>query len=190
LPGLNEINAAIPVNDVMSAPVIQVYENESVESVANLMDRHNLGSIVVVNNEGYPLGIITERDITLRVAAKNLKARNVSAKSIMSAPPVMIRDDTDIKTAAAIMRNESIGRLIVMDNGKMVGIISDKDIVSITPALIEIITEKVRITRGRAPLKETSTTGYCENCRQWSTSLKRMDGKFLCEECSFELENI
>jgi CBS domain-containing protein len=189
VPGLNEVNAAIPVNDVMSAPVIKVYENESVESVANLMEEHNLGSIVVVNNEDYPLGIITERDIALRVAGKNLKASEVSAKSIMSAPPVLIRAEADIKTAAAMMRNESIGRLIVMDTGKMVGMISDKDIVSITPALIEIITEKARITRGRAPLKESSTTGYCENCRQWSTSLKRMDGQFLCEECSLDLES-
>lgn len=190
MPGLNEVNVAIPVNDVMSTPVIKVYESETVESVANLMDRHNLGSIVVVNDEGYPLGIITERDITIRIAANNLKAREVSAKSIMSSPPIMIRVDADIKTVAAILQKESIGRLVVMDKGKMVGMISDKDIVSITPALIEIITEKTRITRGRSPLTETSTTGYCERCLQWSTSLKRMDGKFLCGECSLDLESL
>jgi len=190
LPGLNEVNATIPVNDVMSTPVIKVYETDTVEAVANLMDRHNLGSIVVVNDEDYPLGIITERDIALRVAAKNLNAREVSAKRIMSSPPIMVRIAADIKTAAATMQKESIGRLIVMDNEKMVGVISDKDIVSITPALIEIITEKARITRGRSPLTETSTTGNCESCRQWSTSLKRTNGKFLCVECSLDLENI
>jgi CBS domain-containing protein len=157
----------------MSTPVIKVYETETVEAVANLMDRHNLGSIVVVNDEDYPLGIITERDVALRVAAKNLNAREVSAKKIMSSPPIMVRVAADIKTAAATMQKESIGRLIVMDN-----------------ALIEIITEKARITRGRSPLTETSTTGNCESCRQWSTSLKRTDGKFLCAECSLDLENI
>lgn len=190
MPGLNEVNAAIPVSDVMSTPVIKVDESETVDSVANLMDRHNLGSIVIVNDKDYPLGIITERDITIRVAAKNLKAREVLAKSIMSSPPVMIRAAADIKTAASILQKESIGRLIVMDDGKMVGMISDKDIVSITPALIEIITEKTRITRGRSPFTETSTTGSCEKCLQWSTSLKRIDGKFLCRECSLDLERI
>ncbi|MCK5626330.1 CBS domain-containing protein, partial [Candidatus Bathyarchaeota archaeon] len=105
-------------------------------------------------------------------------------------PPVMIRAAADIKTAASILQKESIGRLIVMDDGKMVGMISDKDIVSITPALIEIITEKTRITRGRSPFTETSTTGSCEKCLQWSTSLKRIDGKFLCRECSLDLERI
>lgn len=190
MPGLNEVNAAIPVSDVMSTPVIKVSENEAVDYVATLLDRHNLGSIVVVSDDGYPLGIITERDIAIRVAAKNFKARELTAKSIMSSPPVMVRTDADIKTAAAIMRQESIGRLIVMEEDKMVGIISDKDIVSITPALIEIITEKARITRGRSPLTATSTTGYCERCRQWSTSLKRMNGKFLCAECSLDLESI
>jgi CBS domain-containing protein len=190
LPGLSDVNIAIPVNDVMSTPVIKVYESETVESVANLIDRYNLNSIVVVNDAGYPLGVITVRDISIRIAAKNLKARDVSAKSIMSSPPVMISVDIDIKTAAAILQKESIGRLIVMDKGKMVGMISDKDIVSITPALIEIITEKTRITRGRSPLTETSTTGSCERCLQWSTSLKRVDGKFLCGECSLDLENL
>ncbi len=190
MPGLNEVTAAIPVKDVMSTPVIKVYGNETIESVANLMDRHNLGSIVIVNDKDYPLGLITERDITIRVAAKNLKAKEVSAKTIMSSPPVTIRADADIKTAAAKLQKKSVGRLIVMDKGEMVGMISDKDIVSITPALIEIITETTRITRGRSPLIKISTTGSCENCLQWSTSLKRVDGKFLCRECSLNLEHI
>ncbi len=190
MPGLNEVTAAIPVKDVMSTPVIKVYGNETIESVANLMDRHNLGSIVIVNDKDYPLGLITERDITIRVAAKNLKAKEVLAKTVMSSPPVTIRADADIKTAAAKLQKKSVGRLIVMDKGEMIGMISDKDIVSITPALIEIITETARITRGRSPLIKTSTTGSCENCLQWSTSLKRVDGKFLCRECSLNLEHI
>ena len=187
MPGLDEVNAAVPVNDVMSSPVITVFESDSVEAVAKLMDEHDLGSIVVVDDKGHPIGVVTERDIVIRVATKSLSAREVTAKSVMSSPLVTIEPEADIKKAAAIMQREDIGRLIVMDKGEMVGIISDKDIVAITPALIEIITEKARITRGRLPLTEFSTTGYCERCRQWSTSLKRVDGRFICEECRIEL---
>jgi len=186
LPGLDEVNAAIPVNDVMSSPVITVFESESVEAVAKLMDEHKIGSIVVVDDESHPVGIITERDIAIRVAAKSLLAREVTAKSVMSFPLVTIEPMADIKTVAAIMQREAISRLIVMDKEEMAGIISDRDVVAITPALIEIITERVKITRGRLPLKEFSTIGYCERCRQWSTSLTRVEGRFMCEECNIE----
>lgn len=184
---LDEVNAAIPVDEVMSSPVITVSENDTVEVVAKLMGENNLGSVVVVDEKSHPVGVITERDIVLRVVIKRLSAREVSAKSIMSSPLVTVGPKTDLKKAADKMWRGNISRLIVMDNGEMIGIISDKDIVAITPSLIEIITEKARITRGRKPLTDFSTTGYCEQCLQWSTSLKNMDAKFICEECRINL---
>lgn len=184
---LDEVHAAIPVDEVMSSPVITVLENDTVEVVAKLMDEYNLGSVIVVDEKKRPIGVITERDIVLRVVAKRLSAREVSAKSIMSSPLVTIEPKADLKKAAAKMWRENIGRLIVMGNGVMIGIISDKDIVAITPSLIEIITEKARISRGRKPLTDFSTTGYCEQCLQWSTSLKNMDAKYICEECRIKI---
>lgn len=187
MPGLDEVNAVVPVEDIMSTPVITALESDSIEAVAKLMDEHNVGSIVVVDDEGRPTGVITERDIVLRVATRSLSAIEVTAKSAMSSPLVTIELKADIKKAAAIMQRENVGRLVIMHKGEMVGIVSDRDIVAITPSLIEIITEKARITRGRLPLKDLSTTGYCERCRQWSTSLKEVDGSFICEECRIEL---
>jgi len=185
-PGLDEVNAAIPVSDVMSSPVITVSESDSIEVVSKVMDKHNLGSIVVIDDKGHPVGIITERDIVMRVAAKNLSARDVTANSVMSSPLVTIEPRADIKKAAGVMRRKNISRVIVINDGEMVGIISKTDIIAITPALIDIITEKVKITSGQLPLKEFYTTGYCERCRQWSTSLKWVDNKFICEECRVE----
>ena len=184
---LDEVNVAIPVDEVMSSPVIMVSENDTVEVVAKLMGEYNLGSVVVVDEKSHPIGVITERDIVLRLVIKGLSAREVSAKSIMSSPLATIGPKTDLKKAADKMWRGNISRLIVMDNGEMIGIISDTDIVAITPSLIEIITEKVRITGGRKPLTDFSTTGYCEQCLQWSTSLKNMDAKFICEECRINL---
>jgi len=187
LSSLDEVNVAIPVDEVMSSPVIMVSENDTVEVVAKLMGEYNLGSVVVVDEKSHPIGVITERDIVLRLVIKGLSAREVSAKSIMSSPLATIGPKTDLKKAADKMWRGNISRLIVMDNGEMIGIISDTDIVAITPSLIEIITEKVRITGGRKPLTDFSTTGYCEQCLQWSTSLKNMDAKFICEECRINL---
>ena len=73
-----------------------------------------------------------------------------------------------------------------MDGKKMLGIISSKDIVAITPALIEIIAEKTRITQEPTFRRGFISTGYCDKCRQWSESLMEVDGRFLCEECRIE----
>ncbi|MEM3463694.1 MAG: CBS domain-containing protein, partial [Candidatus Bathyarchaeia archaeon] len=72
------------VRDVMSSPVITIDEEAPANHVAELMDKHELGCIVVTNKEGKPIGIITERDLVTRVLAKNLKPDKVKAKDVMT----------------------------------------------------------------------------------------------------------
>lgn len=187
-PGLSEAKTAILVKDIMSSPVITVLENDTVELVAKLMDTHDLGSIIVSDSKENPVGIITERDIVKRVAAKNLLPNKVKAGEVMTTPLMVIDSEADINEAAKKMSKREIRRLVVMDHGRMVGIISSKDIVAITPALIEIITEKARITQGPPIPSGFISAGYCDRCRQWSESLMEMDGRFLCEECRIDLE--
>ncbi len=182
------VNPAIPVRDVMSSPVITVVEDDSVEHVAKLMAERDIGSIVVVDGEGKPLGVITERDIAVRVAARNLLPSKVKAREVMSSPPRTIEPEKDITEAANRMKKYGVRRLIVIEKGEMAGIISSRDIVSITPALIEIITERARLTQGLPMPTETSAGGFCDRCGQWSDTLVNADGRFVCEECRIELE--
>lgn len=186
---LNNAKMGIQVKDVMSSPVKTVYEKDTVEQVAKLMAIHDLGSIIVTDVQGNPVGIITERDVILRVVAKNLLPLDVKSEEIMSFPVLIVDPEADIKEAAQLMRQKKIRRLIVMIEGKMIGIITSKDIVAITPALIEIISEKTRITHHLPTQKRGFiSTGYCDNCRQWSNSLEEVNGVFLCEECHIETE--
>lgn len=182
------VNPAIPVKDVMSSPVITVFEDDSVEHVAKLIAERDIGSIVVTDRKGIPIGVITERDIAIRVAAKNLLPRKVKAREAMSSPPRTIEPGVDITEAAKRMQEYGVRRLVVMDKDKMVGIVSSRDILSITPALIEIIMEKARITRRLPLLTEASSSGYCDRCRQWSDTLVKVEGRFICEECRIEFE--
>ncbi|MDQ1280310.1 MAG: hypothetical protein QG670_1573 [Thermoproteota archaeon] len=179
---------AVLVKDIMTSPVVKVLENDSVELVAKLMASNDLGSIIVTDKNGKPVGIITERDIVKRVAAKSLLSEIVKAEEVMSSPLITVNPEVDIKEAAKMMSLHGIRRLVVMDAGNMIGLVSSKDIVVITPALIEIITEKARITQG--PLTRTGfiSAGYCDKCRQWSESLMEVDGRFICEECRIDLE--
>lgn len=186
---LDDVETGVQVKDIMSSPVKTVFEKDTVEQVAKLMTANDLGSIIVTDVEGNPVGIITERDVVKRVAAKNRLSREVMAKEAMSYPVLTIDPEVDIKEAAESMRDHKIRRLVVMEKGKMIGIISSKDIVGITPALIEIISEKTRITHHLLTSRRGFiSTGYCDNCRQWSDSLIEVDGNFLCEECRIELE--
>jgi len=184
-----KVDASIPVKDVMTSPVITVSEDDNVEHVAKLIAEHDVGSIVVTNHKGNPIGVITERDIAVRVTAKNLLPSTVKAREAMSSPLRTVDPNTDIKEAAERMQKYGIRRLVVIDKGRMVGIVSSRDIVAITPALIEIIMEKARITRGLPLVRDTSSVGYCDQCRQWSDTLVIVDGRFLCEECRIELES-
>ena len=184
----NEVKTSIPVRDIMSAPAVSVYENDNAENVAILMDKHKLGSIIVSDSDNHPLGIITERDIVCRVTAKNLQPSKVKAKDIMSSPIKIIGPDADIKDAATQMHSSSIRRLLVIEKGKMVGIISSKDIVEITPSLIEVIVEKARITSTPLLPIGTEAAGTCERCLQWSDVIQQFEGRFLCDECRIDVE--
>lgn len=157
-----------------------------VEQVASLMDTNAIGSIVIIDEGGKPVGIITERDIVVRVVAKGLAPAKTRAGAMMSAPLITVTPDTDINEAARVMQQHHIRRLIVMEQEVMVGLVGSNDIVSIIPTLIAIISETAKITRHLPISREIRATGYCERCRQWSGSLTQVDGSFLCEECQIQ----
>jgi CBS domain-containing protein len=188
LAALSDVRTEVKVKDVMSTTVVTVRETDSVELAGQLMNKHDIGSVVVVDLNGKPVGIITERDAVGRVVAKNLQPRKVQAKTIMSAPIITTSPEMDINDAARRMSKLGIRRLVVMDRGKLIGIVTSKDILSITPELFNIITEKARITRSPLVTEGTPLVGQCDGCGQWSDSLRDADGKFLCEDCRAELQ--
>lgn len=185
---LDEVETRVLVKDIMSTPVTTALEEDNVEKVAKLMNAKSIGSVVITDRKGSPVGIITERDIVRRVTAKNLVPRNVKAKEVMSTPLAVVTPYTEVNEAARKMSKLDIRRLGVMDKGRLVGIISSKDIVALMPELMEIMTEKARITATPSLVRGSLLVGYCSNCEQWSDTLRDVDGKFLCEECRIELE--
>jgi CBS domain-containing protein len=178
------------VKDVMSSPVITIEEDAPANRVAELMDKHGLGCIIVTSKEGKPLGIITERDLVVRVLAKNVKPDSLKAKEVMTTPLITIEPDETISEAARKMNRLNIRRLVVIYKGQLIGLISSKDILGVMPELIETIQEKALIEReSRAQEmaeEESSLAGYCDRCGAWSDTLKEVNGEFLCEDCRIE----
>jgi CBS domain-containing protein len=180
------------VKDIMSSPVVSLAEDATSNRVATLMEENDLGCVIVTNNAGKPIGIITERDLVIRVLAKNLVPDAVKAKEIMTSPLITIQPDATISEAARRMSRLDIRRLGVVYKYNLVGLISSRDILGVMPELIEIIQEKTRI-EGAAQAEETEDeetplSGYCDRCGVFSDNLKDFDGQNLCEDCRIELE--
>ncbi len=178
------------VKDVMTSPVITVREDEPVSKVAQLMDQQNIGCVIVTSRDGKPLGIITERDLVIRVLAKKAESDELLAKNVMTSPLITVNPDETLSNVARTMSRLNIRRLVVMYRGNMVGIISSKDILAVMPELIEIMHEKTRIEgRTMDELSENPPlAGYCDRCGRWSDALQEYEGQFLCSECRLELK--
>ena len=180
------------VKDVMSSPAVTIEENVSANRIAHLMEKTDLGCIIVTSKDAKPIGIITERDLVVRVLAKNVKPDTLRAKQVMTAPLINIEPDATVTEAARRMSRLNIRRLGVIYKEKLMGIISSKDILAVMPELLETIQEKALIegeNRAEEAEKESAPlSGYCDHCGVWSDELKEVNGEFLCEDCRVELE--
>lgn len=178
------------VKDVMSSPVVTSNEDETSNNIAATMDKDDLGCVIVTNKTGKSIGIITERDLVIRVIARNLKPDTIKAKEIMTTPLVTIEPDATISDAARRMNRLDIRRLGVFYKGNLVGIISSKDLLGVMPELIEIIQERSRIegSASTEEIEEAPLSGNCDKCGGYSENLKDRDGQNICDECRVELE--
>ena len=120
--------AATPTEEVsaiMSTKVVTVEASKKVSEALRTMVRHKIGSIIVVE-KGQPLGILTERDVTTRIA-KGQNLRTMSVKKVMSKPLVTIAPSMEIWKAVEEMVRDDIRRLPVIDNDKLVGMVTERD---------------------------------------------------------------
>jgi signal-transduction protein with cAMP-binding, CBS, and nucleotidyltransferase domain len=180
------------VKDVMSAPAITVEESAPANRVAELMEKHDVGCIIVTTKEGKPIGVITERDLVLRVLAKNVKPDSLKAEEVMTSPLITIEPDATITETARRMSRLNIRRLGVVYKGQLVGIISSKDVLGVMPELVETMQEKA-ILEGEKMAEEeheeaAPLAGYCDHCGVWSDTLTEVNGEYLCEDCKVEME--
>ncbi len=115
------------VKDIMSSDVSFVSTAAKVPEIAMLMKQKDVGSVPVLQNENV-VGIITDRDITIRVLAENKDINQVTAEQIMTADPVCVEENYNIDRAADLMAEYQIKRLPVLNKGKLVGMIALGDL--------------------------------------------------------------
>jgi len=178
----------VKVEDVMSSPVVTIRETDTVLAATKLMKKNEIGCVVVVDKSGKPLGLMTERDVVRRVAAFDLLPSKVTAEKCMTKPIATIDPSSNVTDAAKRMREMKVRRLVVVQGGKVNGIITSNDIVDITPALIDVMAEKSQIAPVPKIKEAAPLSGYCDRCGSWADELKSHDGQFLCDDCASDTE--
>jgi len=115
------------VKDVMTPTVTSVRPDASLVEAAQLMRAQNIGGVLVAL-DGELLGVLTDRDITLRAVADGVDPLTVSCHLVCTPDPVTIGPDEEIAEAAALMRAHEVRRLPVVRAGRPVGVVSMGDL--------------------------------------------------------------
>ncbi len=111
------------VRDVMSAAPVCMAPGESVSAAARAMKQHGIGTILVLT-DGRLSGLVTHRDITVRVLAENRDPRTTRVGDICSGELVVLDPDDDLAEASRLVRDRAVRRIPVLRDGAPVGVVS------------------------------------------------------------------
>jgi len=125
----------ITIADVMTKSVISVDSTITINEAAKMMEDAKVGAIIVMEDNS-PIGIITDRDFSVKVVAHAYQI-TAPVKQIMSSPLFLIDSDEPVRIAADLMHDRGIRKLPVIDDGKVVGIITATDIVNLLAVSVE-----------------------------------------------------
>jgi CBS domain-containing protein len=115
------------VRDIMIKDLLTISENETALKAAQVMTENGVSSLIVLAND-QPIGIVTERDFIKKICIKELKVSSVRVRDMMSRIRTSASPDTPIDVAVQRMVNNRIRRLPIIENGKVVGIITVTDL--------------------------------------------------------------
>lgn len=132
------------VRDIMSTPIITEDEDTGVIKIAKDMEELGIGS-VVITSEGKPAGIITERNLALKVLLKYRKVGDIKAKEIMSSPLITIAPEATVEEACELASAKHIKRLPVVENDVLIGIVSVRNILTRKPEYVRRFYPEVRV---------------------------------------------
>ncbi|MDH7509337.1 MAG: CBS domain-containing protein [Methanomassiliicoccales archaeon] len=174
----------ILVEEIMTKTPIIGDPEMTVQEAAKLMKTERVGSIIIVQ-DGEAIGIITERDLVNKIVAENKTPSKVKIREIMSSPLITVGPKESVSSAAKKMSTLKVRRLPVVKQGKLIGILTENDILKLSPSLIEITREWARIRSGTSVNASATrlAEGYCDNCGSYSNELRAHEGQLLCSSC-------
>jgi CBS domain-containing protein len=135
------------IKDIMTKEVVTIDVNKTVFDAAELMSNKGVGCVIVLV-QGFPVGIITERDMVKRVVAKRSSV-DQKVTEVMTKTLITVEPETSLKEAARVMSANAIRRLPVLKNNKLVGIVVATDFVRNVGK--KTTTEEILSALGKSP---------------------------------------
>ena len=117
------------IRDIMEKDVITIENNKTAQDAAKIIAEKDI-SFLVIMNEGSPQGVLSESDFVRKIAAEDKKASEIKISEIMSYKFRSVEPTTTIEDAIQKMLNNNIRRLIIIDDEKLVGVITQTDLAS------------------------------------------------------------
>jgi len=114
-----------------------------VSDVAKTMRDENVGSVVVVDGEA-PVGLVTDRDVAVRIAADRLDAGEMDAEAVMTEDPVTVDVETGIFELSERMCEADVRRMPVLEDGALVGIVTMDDLHVLLVGELDNLTDVIR----------------------------------------------
>jgi predicted transcriptional regulator len=170
----------IHVSEIMRKGVITAKKTDTVQKAAGMMKKSKIGRVVVID-KGKIIGILTDSDI-IDVVSKGMPLKTPISKA-MNYPVKTITPETDIEDAIKTINKYNIGGLPVTERGKLVGIVTERDLVKAEPGLLDLMREKENLEHVSPSEKELMISGECDECKNYSENLRLVEGRFLCEDC-------
>jgi CBS domain-containing protein len=117
----------VTAKDLAKPSIISLDKERSAWEAIGLMFDFDIGSVVVTAS-GKPVGIVTERDILRKVAHASLDPKSVKVGQVMSSPLITIASTASLGDAALLMLEKKIRRLLVVENNRIIGIFTQRDL--------------------------------------------------------------
>jgi len=115
------------IRDIMEKNVVTIEDNKTALDAAHLISEKDVSFLVIMKNN-IPIGVLSESDFVKRLAADDKKASEVIVSEIMSSNFRWVEPETEIEDAIQKMLNNNIRRLVILDNSKLVGVITQTDL--------------------------------------------------------------
>jgi CBS domain-containing protein len=117
------------VRDIMEKNVITIEHDRNVLDAAKLLKEKKISFLVIIKDD-LPIGIVSERDLVRKIVAEDKTASKIPLEGIMSKKFRWVKPDSQIEDAVQKMLNNNIRRLLVLEDEKLVGVITQTDLTS------------------------------------------------------------
>ena len=118
------------IRDVMTSPAIRIHPGEPVSVAARALEHYNIGVLPVCGSDGRLQGVVTDRDIVTRCLASERNPVQTDVAQIMTGQVLTVGPDASTAEAARLMGARQVRRLPVVENGKLIGMVSLGDLAS------------------------------------------------------------